>query len=77
MLREVSLIYHLPKSILGNHFFKDVSVGLVGRNLAFLYKKMENFDPISSYSTSNYAQGMLYFTPPTSRSFGFNIYVKF
>ncbi len=77
MLREVSLIYHLPKSILGNHFFKSVSVGFVGRNLAFLYKKMDNFDPISSYSTSNYAQGMLYFTPPTSRSLGFNIYVKF
>ncbi len=77
MLREISLIYRLPKKTLGNHFIKGLSVGLVGRNLAFLYKKMHNFDPISSYSTSNYAQGMLYFTPPTTRSLGFNIYVKF
>ncbi len=77
MLREISLIYHFPKKILGKHFIKDVSIGVVGRNLAFLYKKMENFDPTSSYSTSNYAQGMLYFTPPTSRNIGFNLYVKF
>ncbi len=77
MLREVSFIYHLPKQLFKSNFINSVSIGIVGRNLAFLYKKMKNFDPISSYSTSNYAQGVLYFTPPTTRSIGFNINVKF
>ncbi len=77
MLREMSLTYTLPKKFFENNFIGSMSVGLIARNLAFLYKDMENFDPISSYSTSNFAQGILYFTLPTTRSFGFNVNVKF
>ncbi len=76
-LRELSLSYQLPRNVFENTFIQSVSVGLIGRNLAFLYKDLENFDPISSYSTSNFAQGILYFTLPTTRSIGFNVNVKF
>jgi hypothetical protein len=76
-LRELSLVYSLPKSVLGDSFIQGVSFGLVGRNLFFIYKDIENFDPESSYSTSNYAQGMLYYNLPTTRSFGFNLNVSF
>ena len=77
MLREFSLTYTLPKSLLKNAFIQSASVGIIGRNLFFLYKKMQNFDPTSSYSTSNFAQGMLYFTLPTTRSIGLNVNIKF
>ena len=77
MLREMSLTYTLPKKLFENNFIGSLSVGLIARNLGFLYKDMENFDPISSYSTSNFAQGILYFTLPTTRSFGFNVNIKF
>ncbi len=77
MLRQMALTYTLPKKILKNTCLHSVSVSFVGNNLAFLYKKIENFDPMSSYSTSNFAQGMLYFTPPTTRSMGFTVNVKF
>jgi hypothetical protein len=76
-LRELTLVYSLPKSVLGDSFIQGVSFGLVGRNLFFIYKDIENFDPESSYSTSNYAQGMLYYNLPTTRSFGFNLNVSF
>ncbi len=76
-LRELTLTYSLPKSILGNSVVKGLSVGLVGRNLFFISKDIENFDPESSYSTSNYAQGMLWYNLPTTRSFGFNLNVSF
>jgi TonB-linked SusC/RagA family outer membrane protein len=76
-LRELTLVYNLPKSVLGNSFIQGLSFGLVGRNLFFIYKDIENFDPESSYSTSNYAQGMLWYNLPTTRSFGFNLNVSF
>ncbi len=76
-LRELSLSYNLPKSLFANNFIQDVSISLVGRNLFFLYKEMDNFDPESSYSTSNFAQGMLFYNMPTARSFGFNLNIKF
>ena len=57
--------------------FRSATIGLVGRNLAFLYKKIDNFDPETSYSASNYAQGVLFYNLPTTRSLGINLNVKF
>lgn len=76
-LRELSLSYELPKTLLDKIHVKGASVGLIGRNLFFLYKKLDNFDPEGSFSTSNYAQGVLFYNMPTTRSFGFNLNIKF
>ena len=76
-LRELTLVYTMPGSVLGNSFVKAFSVGLVGRNLFFIYKDIDNFDPESSYSTSNFAQGMLWGNLPTTRSIGFNLNITF
>lgn len=73
-LREASLMYTFD---LNNNVVQDLTVGLVGRNLFFLYKKMDNFDPESSFSTSNYSQGVLWYNLPTTRSIGFNLSVRF
>ena len=76
-LRELTLVYTMPTSMFGDSFIRGVSFGLVGRNLFFIHKKIENFDPESSYSTSNFAQGMLWYNLPTVRSLGFNLNVSF
>ncbi|PWE01090.1 SusC/RagA family TonB-linked outer membrane protein [Marinilabilia rubra] len=76
-LREVSLTYNIPKRILEETFVQNASLSLIGRNLFFIYKEMDNFDPESSFSTSNFSQGVLWYNLPTTRSLGFNLNVKF
>lgn len=72
-LREASLVYRLPQSILSKTPLRSASIGIVGRNLFFLYKKMDNFDPESSYSTTSFAQGVMFYNMPTARSIGFTV----
>lgn len=76
-LRELSLTYRLPSKVLENTFIQNLSLSLVGRNLMFLHKKVDNFDPESSYSTSNFSQGVLFYALPTTKSFGFSLNVNF
>lgn len=76
-LRELSLTYALPKKFLKDTFIQGVSMSAVGRNLLFLYKNVDNFDPESSYSTSNFAQGVLFYALPTTRSIGLTLNVNF
>jgi TonB-linked SusC/RagA family outer membrane protein len=76
-LREASLVWNVPNTLLGNGFVKSASVGVVARNLFFLFKEVDNFDPELSYSTSSFSQGILYNPLPSSRSFGFNVNLKF
>jgi TonB-linked SusC/RagA family outer membrane protein len=76
-LREVSLVYQLPQNMLTNSFLKGASIGVTGRNLFFIYNSLDNFDPEGSFSTGNFAQGVLFYNLPTARSIGFNVNIKF
>lgn len=76
-LREISLTYNFPSKILENTFVTNASISAVGRNLLFLYKDVDNFDPESSYSTSNFSQGVLFYALPSTRSFGLSLNVNF
>ncbi len=76
-LREVAVNFKLPMAMLSNAPIRSVSLGFVGRNLLFLRNDLGNFDPESTYSTSNFAQGMLYYNLPSVRSIGLNLKVKF
>jgi hypothetical protein len=75
-LRQVSLGYSLPAKILSKTPFTGLAVSFVGRNLAILYKNIDNVDPESTYTDSN-AQGLDYFGMPGTRSYGFNLRVTF
>src|SRR5690606_13579132 len=75
--RELSLTYNLPAKFLDRSFFTDLSLSVVGRNLFFFYKEADNFDPESSYSTTNLGQGVLYYALPTTKSIGLSLNVKF
>lgn len=76
-LREFSLGYTLPSSLLGNTPLESVSVSLVARNLALLWSKVPNIDPESSYGASGNLQGLEYFAMPVTRNLGFNVSINF
>jgi TonB-linked SusC/RagA family outer membrane protein len=76
-LRQLTLSYSLPRTLLEKTPFRSVSLSLVGRNLAILWKNIPNVDPESAYSNQAGAQGLEYFAVPTTRSIGFNIGLGF
>lgn len=71
-LREITLAYALPKSVLGNSFFRNVTVSLIGRNLGFIYKKIPHVDPETTTNSGN-IQGIEGAAVPPVRSWGFNV----
>ena len=76
-LRELSLGYTFPQSILGKqNVIKGLSLSLVGRNLWTLLKHTDNIDPESAYNNSN-GQGLELNGYPATRSVGFNLNLKF
>ncbi|MEQ9375284.1 MAG: SusC/RagA family TonB-linked outer membrane protein [Imperialibacter sp.] len=76
-LRQLTLGYSLPRTMLENTPFQNVSLSFVGRNLAILFKNIDNVDPESAYSANAGAQGLEYFAMPTTRSYGVNLRVGF
>lgn len=75
-LRQVTLGYTLPPSVMNRLPLQGITISAVGRNLAILWSKTTNIDPESVYTTGN-AQGLEMFGVPTTRNFGFNVNVKF
>jgi len=74
--RELSLSYNLPKSYLENVFLRDVRFSVIGRNLFFISKKVDNIDPEASLNNLN-SQGIERFGIPATRSLGLSLNVKF
>jgi TonB-linked SusC/RagA family outer membrane protein len=72
-LREAALGYTLP---LPNGFFKTVKVSVVGRNLAYFYKKAP-FDPELTMSTGNGLSGVDVFNQPATRNMGLTLNATF
>jgi TonB-linked SusC/RagA family outer membrane protein len=75
-LRQVIISYRLPVEKLKFLKLQSATVSLVGRNLAILYKKTDNFDPEQSL-TNGPAQGIESIGLPRTRSYGVNLMVKF
>jgi TonB-linked SusC/RagA family outer membrane protein len=76
-LREMSIGYKLPKSLIKGLPFSSVELAVVGRNLFFLYRKDPNIDPDFTENTNTISQGFQSFAPPTTRSFGANLRINF
>jgi TonB-linked SusC/RagA family outer membrane protein len=75
-LRQLSLGYSLPSSLLTNTPLQSVRLSFVGRNLLLLYTNLDNVDPESTYNNTN-SQGLEYYGVPQTRSYGFNLKVSF
>jgi hypothetical protein len=75
-LREVTLAYSLPSSLLKNTFIKGASVGFTASNLWIIYKNLPYADPESGLSAGN-IQGYSIGSLPSTRDFSFNIKINF
>ena len=76
-LRELSLTYTFPKSMLSSmKVVKGLSVSLIARNLWTIMKHTPNIDPESAVNATN-GQGLELNGYPTTRNIGFNVNVKF
>lgn len=76
-LRNVSLTYNLPKYLFQKAgFIQGASLSLVGRNLQILMKHTPGIDPETNISAGN-DQGIETTALPPTRSYGFNVNLKF
>jgi TonB-linked SusC/RagA family outer membrane protein len=75
-LRQVTFGYNFPRQLLDKTPFRNLNLSFVGRNLAILFKNVENIDPESSYANGN-GQGLDYFGFPATRTYGFNLRAQF
>lgn len=75
-LREVRLSYTFPNSWFESVRIRDLSLSLVGRNLAILHRNIPNVDPEAAVNSGN-VQGFEGGQLPTERSIGVNLSVKF
>ncbi|WP_315820161.1 hypothetical protein [Paraflavitalea speifideaquila] len=71
-LREVTLTYNVPQTILVKSFMKQASISLVGRNLLY-FSKYKDLD-IDQYAGS---QGSSNLQTPTTKRYGVNINIVF
>jgi len=79
-LREISLGYDLPKSLLDKTPFSLINISLSGRNLYWYspnIPKYTNFDPETSTFGASNQQGFEYTNAPTTRRYGINLRVTF
>ncbi|MCX2681629.1 SusC/RagA family TonB-linked outer membrane protein [Galbibacter sp. EGI 63066] len=74
--RQLSLGYNLPQKMLENTFIQSANISVIGQNLFYLKRSVDNIDPESAYNVGN-AQGLEYFGLPPTRSYGLNLNVKF
>nr|WP_262905046.1 SusC/RagA family TonB-linked outer membrane protein [Hymenobacter pini] len=76
-LRELSLTYQLPATWVAKvGRLRSASIALTARNLAFLYRATQGFDPESAYNLS-LAQGIESGAYPHSRSLGYYLTLEF
>jgi hypothetical protein len=75
-LREVSLSYSIPGSVIANSPFQGVDFSLVGRNLWIIHKNSEYSDPEAGLSSGN-IQGNQSGAYPSVREVGINVNVRF
>jgi TonB-linked SusC/RagA family outer membrane protein len=77
-LREVSISYELPASLLKSTFFGRASIGFSGRNLLLFVPKENKFiDPEASLFGTGNSQGRESNTIPSTRDYGVNLSVTF
>ncbi len=75
-LREISLGYDIPQSVIQNTLLANASVSLFARNVAILHKNTPNIDPETAVTNGN-IQGFENGQNPTVRSVGLKLRLGF
>ncbi len=76
-LRQITLGYRFPKSLLGNLPIQNLKVSLLANNLWLLYTRIPHLDPSNLAVSSTNIQGIEGASLPSVRSYGFNLSVSF
>lgn len=76
-LREVSLTYSLPSAFVSRMHLNFVRVSVIGRNLCYLWRTLENMDPESTIGSSWLNQGVDEGSESATRSYGFSVKLGF
>ncbi|SKB43993.1 TonB-linked outer membrane protein, SusC/RagA family [Sphingobacterium nematocida] len=76
-LRNISLNYRLPSSILKNTFIQNAKFGFTVNNVWMIKSHAKGIDPESVFAISTNATGFENFSTPTSRSYFFNLTLGF
>jgi len=72
-LREATLSYRLPGDIVRKTPFRNLELGLFGRNLYLKAKNYPHFDPEQNALGVSNAQGLEFNSQPSTRTFGVNV----
>mgnify|MGYP001581647179 FL=1 len=75
-LRQLTITYSIPKSVVEELPIQGLDISLVGRNLAILHKNSPYTDPEAGLSAGN-VQGYQSGAYPAVREFGANVTLKF
>jgi len=76
-MREISIAYTLPNSLVSRYKIQNVTFSLIGRNLFQWNKSGRHEDPESAFQGVGTDQGILRATLPSIRSYGFKLSVAF
>jgi hypothetical protein len=76
-LREASIGYSLPKSLLFGTFVNEAKVSIVGRNLWIIHKNLPGADPEAMVGGGIRSYGYSIGSLPTTRDIGVNVTLKF
>lgn len=76
-LREVVLGYNLPKTFAQKFKMQNLRVSVVGRNLFYFWRTLENLDPEAPIGTQWYRQGIDEGSSAATRSYGIQINASF
>lgn len=76
-LRNVTLSYNFPKTILGNSIVQRAKVSVTANNVWMIKSYANGIDPESVFAINSNATGFENFSTPTSRSFFLNLTLGF
>lgn len=76
-MRELALSYRLPTAVSDRLKLNNLRFSLVGRNLFYFYRTLENLDPEAPVGNQWYSQGIDVGSSAATRSFGFSINASF
>ncbi len=75
-LRELTISYDLPKSLISKLYLSNASIGFVGSNLWIISKNLPHADPEASQGSGN-IQGWQSGVMPGTKNLGFTINLQF
>ncbi|RYE32520.1 MAG: TonB-dependent receptor, partial [Sphingobacteriaceae bacterium] len=76
-MREVTLGYNLPKSVVNKIGMSNLRFSLIGRNLFYFYRTLKNLDPETMIGNQWYSQSVDNGSLPATRSYGLSLNATF